>query len=238
MVKNVTYLKVKTKASRHYSVEVKKMVNALELNYLVPNATERHAIIADLQKCFYNVTPLGEIQSNLLGFSRRNPKTQCALDIVRTDMKQIQEKIIDSIVQIHVNNDDDMMTHHQIEASMAPRRQEIVERSIIHDNQSLEQNLILSRNLIKEFTLDKNKLDYSKSITSKHSALGKQSRNLTKNQVQQIKAESDELTSVIMDVTTTTIGAATSAMGAVTISTPTSPLTQPLTPRATNVGQF
>lgn len=53
-----------SKTSRQYSGRLKKIVSEVKSNYLVPNATERQNRIGDLEKCYNNVTTLGEIQSN------------------------------------------------------------------------------------------------------------------------------------------------------------------------------
>ena len=222
-----------TKASNNYFSQVNKLLTGLESNYVVPTQAERDKLIEHLKETFENVTTLGEIQSNLLGFSRGQRETQCALDTIRTNTKNTQKKIVDTIVQFYALNGDAHMTHQAVEANMAPRRNKIVKDSIIYDGPSLEKNLTQSSTMIADLTLDKNRTTPSKSIFSNKNPLGSHYKNVTESQLAKVHAESKELTALILDENT----AALAAM-AIALPVPTSSTTQLLTPAAARVGQL
>ncbi len=204
------------KSYRNCNIQLDDFTEQLESNYKLSenlelnttqqastNTTQQASTLNEvLEHCtehFLTVTKLAEIECNLLGLSRNNIETQCALETIQFNVSKTQGKLIDSMVQFHRYNGNPNVTREEVEETLKLRWENTVDNCIIHDNVSFETNMNDARNTIQRYNLDKNKVQPNTSLFSKDSPLESHYSDWTRNETEKLKIKKTGLTPHVVE---------------------------------------
>jgi hypothetical protein len=147
---------------------------------------------------YITLAELEEIQSNLLGLSRANTETNCALTTLQTDMDVKQQQTIDAIVQFDIQNGNPTSTHEQVKKEMDNKRMKIRNQYKLHDGTSFAQNLDQASSIMEVHGLDQNKVEPSITLFPEDSALRNHVDTFSKTEINQVRNSRPGLTGYIV----------------------------------------
>lgn len=186
-----------SKAQKDCSARVSEILAIVENNYKLGDPTKLPKIQKILEIAYETITALGEVESNVLGLSRGQVETKCALENLQLDMKSQQDNLVNTMVQFSVHNGEDV-THDEMHAKMESMRQDIVKNSIIHDPQSFEENIDFTTNLIDRHAFDRNQVSKQKQIFNAETELKRHTKTFPKDEINKVRNDNKGITGHIV----------------------------------------
>lgn len=173
-------------------------LNKLSKNYVVSDSSNIEAIREELINWYRKVTKIGRIECNLLCLNSKTPESLCALENTKNLMITTQSQILDSILQLDLNNGLSNSTKESVfEEHLSSISGEVGDCGI-SDSRSFQSNVEFCQNEIEVYDFDRNQRNYSTSLLNRAKNLQQHLKTSAREERKQIFRDSKSVLPIIV----------------------------------------